>query len=392
MKVDKSKWDVMTFSQVGKSQLGKTLDSNKNSGKPYPYLCAYNVGYGTFNLSTVKTILLEDEELEKYLVKKGDLLICEGGDTGRCAIWEDDMPIYYQNALHRVRLNDNVNNRFIMRYMHYLKRIGIIDKLSHGQTIKHFTQKGLNRLVFKLPSIEEQEVISTELDALQKVIDGYREQIADLDALAQSIFLDTFGDPITNPKGWEIKSLKDLVSKMSTGPFGSMLHKEDYCNEGIPTINPQDIKNNQISVESIAKVNFEKASELRKYTLNENDIVIARRGDLSKCAVIRNEHKGWLCGTGSFFLTLQNYNPTLFFYCYTSESIQKYLNDKCIGSTMPNLNQGILTSLKFPVPPLELQQQFATQVEAIEKQKDLLRQQLADAEMLMAERMQYYFS
>ena len=146
MKVDKSKWVETAFAEIATSQLGKTLDANKNKGLPYPYLCAANVGMGYFNLSNVKEILLEDSELEKYLVRKGDLLICEGGDTGRCSIWDSEQPIYYQNALHRVRFNEDTHNKFIMYYLHYYKKVGVIDRLSHGQTIKHFTQKGLNKL------------------------------------------------------------------------------------------------------------------------------------------------------------------------------------------------------------------------------------------------------
>lgn len=280
-----------------------------------------------------------------------------------------------------------VNSSFLAYALSALKWKG--NRAVKGVTIN---KKTISEKNFSLPPIGLQDNIAAELDAIQEVIDGYKDQIADLDALAQSIFLNTFGDPISNPKGWEMKPIKELTIKMSTGPFGSMLHKEDYSADGIPSINPQDIKGNQISNANIARVNIVKAKELRKYVLDVNDVVIARRGDLCKCAVIREEQKGWLCGTGSFFLTLLDYNPTLFFYCYTSRSIQKYLNDKCIGATMPNLNQGILSSLKLPVPPIELQQRFANKIASIEQQKDLLRQQLADAEMLMAERMQYYFS
>lgn len=392
MKVDKSKWEKLTFSQIGKSQLGKTLDSKRNMGKPYPYLCAVNVGYGNFNLSNIKEILLEEDELDKYLVKKGDLLICEGGDTGRCAIWESDKPIYYQNALHRVRFKDGINNRFIMYAMHYLKLNGTIDRYSHGQTIKHLTQKGLNKLVFNVPNITVQQTIASEFDAVQEMIDGYKAQLEDLDALAQSIFLDTFGDPITNPKGWKMNKVSDLSMKMSTGPFGSMLHKSDYTVDGIPSINPQNINNRKIITDDIAKISYQKAEELSKYIVRTNNIIIARRGDLSKCAIITDKEDGWLCGTGSFMLELKNILPILFYYQYTSQSVQKFLNDKCIGATMPNLNQKILGGLKLIVPPLSLQQHFASQVEAIEKQKNLLREQLKDAETLMAERMQYYFS
>ena len=392
MKVDKSKWVETAFAEIATSQLGKTLDANKNKGLPYPYLCAANVGMGYFNLTNVKEILLEDSELEKYLVRKGDLLICEGGDTGRCSIWESEDPIYYQNALHRVRFNDDIHNKFIMYYLHYYKKVGIIDKLSHGQTIKHFTQKGLSKLSFRMPTISEQKGITSELDAIQTMIDGYKAHISDFDELAKSLFLDTLGDPVINEKKWQIKSLSSLCNKMSTGPFGSMLHKSDYVVEGIPSVNPQNIKGSKVVIDGIAKVSYQKAEELSKYYLKENDIILARRGDLSKCAIITLKEQGWLCGTGSFFLHIEEVLPIVFYYQFTSKSIQKQLLEKSIGTTMPNLNQGILSKLMIPVPPIDIQQKFASQIEAIEKQKAILCEQLADAEQLMAERMQYYFS
>ena len=392
MKVDKSKWAETAFAEIATSQLGKTLDANKNKGFPYPYLCAANIGMGYFNLSNVKEILLDDSELEKYLVRKGDLLICEGGDTGRCAIWESEDPIYYQNALHRVRFNDDIHNKFIMYYLHYYKKVGIIDKLSHGQTIKHFTQKGLSKLSFRMPTISEQKGIASELDAIQTMIDGYKAHISDFDELAKSLFLDTLGDPVINEKKWQIKSLSSLCNKMSTGPFGSMLHKSDYVVEGIPSVNPQNIKGSKVVIDGIAKVSYQKAEELSKYYLKENDIILARRGDLSKCAIITPKEQGWLCGTGSFFLHIEEVLPIVFYYQFTSKSIQKQLLEKSIGATMPNLNQGILSKLMIPVPPIDIQQKFASQIEAIEKQKAILCEQLADAEQLMAERMQYYFS
>lgn len=392
MKVDKSKWAETAFAEIATSQLGKTLDANKNKGLPYPYLCAANIGMGYFNLSNVKEILLDDSELEKYLVRKGDLLICEGGDTGRCAIWESEDPIYYQNALHRVRFNDDIHNKFIMYYLHYYKKVGIIDKLSHGQTIKHFTQKGLSKLSFRMPTISEQKGIASELDAIQTMIDGYKAHISDFDELAKSLFLDTLGDPVINEKKWQIKSLSSLCNKMSTGPFGSMLHKSDYVVEGIPSVNPQNIKGSKVVIDGIAKVSYQKAEELSKYYLKENDIILARRGDLSKCAIITPKEQGWLCGTGSFFLHIEEVLPIVFYYQFTSKSIQKQLLEKSIGATMSNLNQGILSKLMIPVPPIDIQQKFASQIEAIEKQKAILCEQLADAEQLMAERMQYYFS
>ncbi|MDO4160940.1 MAG: restriction endonuclease subunit S [Prevotellaceae bacterium] len=387
MRVDKSKWESKTFPQIGISQLGKTLDSKKNKGNPYPYLCALNVGNGTFNLSVIKEILLEDDELERYLVKRGDILICEGGETGRCAIWDSDEPIYYQNALHRVRLFDNIFNRFIMYYIHYYKQIGVIDRLSHGQTIKHFTQKDLKQLAFALPPLTEQKAIVSELDAVQEMIDGYKAQLADLDELAKSIY-----HSYIDNKNFTYVKFESICSKMMSGPFGTMLHKSDYVDtSGIPQINPQDIKGGVVVKDNIKFINPIKLNELKRFLLKENDIIIARRGDLSKCTIIKKEHINWLCGTGSCLVRITKVLPSIFYYWFTSDHIQTILNENVIGTTMPNLNKKKLQETLIPVPPLHLQQQFATKIEAIEKQKELVSQQLADAQTLFDSRMQYYF-
>lgn len=189
-----------------------------------------------------------------------------------------------------------------------------------------------------------------------------------------------------------MNKVSNLSIKMSTGPFGSMLHKSDYTVDGIPSINPQNINNRKIITNDISKVSYQKAEELSKYIVRENNIIIARRGDLRKCAIVTNKEDGWLCGTGSFMLELKDIFPILFYYQYTSKSIQKYLNDKCIGATMPNLNQKILGGLKVIVPPFELQQQFASKIEAIEKQKELIKKSIKETEDLFNSRMDYYFN
>lgn len=96
-------WEWVRIFTIANSQLGKTLDRGKQSGKEYPYLCSINVYWDSIDLSKVKTFLLQENELSRYQLRKGDLLICEGGDYGRCNVWENDEEMYYQNALHRVR-------------------------------------------------------------------------------------------------------------------------------------------------------------------------------------------------------------------------------------------------------------------------------------------------
>ena len=139
--------------------------------------------------------------------------------------------------------------------------------------------------------------------------------------------------------------------RFSTGPFGSVLHKSDYCESGIPIVNPTNIKNSLIEETSIQRINRDKYSTLSRYILSEGDIVLARRGNLSKCAIVTSKQTGWLCGTGSFFISLIGLDNRLFLDIYTSKYAQDYLESDSVGATMSNLNQGLLENLMIPLPP-----------------------------------------
>ena len=164
-------WEWAKLSDIAVSELGKTLDKGKNSGTPHNYLCAFNVKWCSFDFSVIKKILLEDEELERYKVRKGDLLICEGGDVGRAAIWESDQDIYYQNALHRVRFKNEINQYFYLYVLQYYKSLGMIDDVSGGVTIKHFTQNSMKKLSFPLPPIKEQYRIVSAINQYNTILD-----------------------------------------------------------------------------------------------------------------------------------------------------------------------------------------------------------------------------
>ena len=117
----KEGWIVKKLGEVCESDLGKTINKSKDKGHFYPYLCSINVLWNAFDFSTIKEAKFEETELDKYSVSKGDLLICEGGDIGRAAIWNFDNTILYQNALHRVRCYDNLNSMFCLYYLKYLR-------------------------------------------------------------------------------------------------------------------------------------------------------------------------------------------------------------------------------------------------------------------------------
>ena len=166
-------WEWVKLPAIGISELGKTLDKGKNTGSPRPYLCSINVYWNGIDLTQVKTALFTDEELSKYALQTGDVLVCEGGDVGRTAIWHDNRPMYYQNALHRVRFFGGMLPEFFVMLMECYKGLQILDNYSKGMTIKHLVQSSLKDIIFPLPPIKEQERVVERLNQLKPYIEFY---------------------------------------------------------------------------------------------------------------------------------------------------------------------------------------------------------------------------
>ena len=132
-----------------------------------------------------------------------------------------------------------------------------------------------------------------------------------------------------------------------------MVHKSDYVTaNGVPIVNPANIVNGTISSKNIMYISKDKSIELERYKLEVNDIVLARRGDLTKCTIVGNEQVDFICGTGSFFLHLISVLPQYFQLVYMSSYVQIILTTECVGATMNNLNQSVLSQILFPLPPL----------------------------------------
>ena len=166
-------WEWVTLKMIAITELGKTLDKAKNQGDYKPYLCSINVYWNGIDLTTVKEARFEENEISKYELKKGDLLICEGGDVGRSAIWENEQEMYYQNALHRVRFYGGINPYYFRLLMECYKGNKILDKKSKGMTIKHLVQSALNAIYFPLPPIQEQQRIVDKFQSLIPILEQY---------------------------------------------------------------------------------------------------------------------------------------------------------------------------------------------------------------------------
>jgi len=158
--------------------------------------------------------------------------------------------------------------------------------------------------------------------------------------------------PFDLPEGWAWVRLVSLIEAFITGPFGSALHKSDYVADGIPLINPMNITDGKVIPIDKMQVSPETAERLSSFKVAPSDIVIARRGDMGRCAVVQPAQKGWLCGTGSFILRFPAVLCSEYFaVCLRSPYSVELMSGNSIGNTMLNLNQTILKSILIPVPP-----------------------------------------
>jgi type I restriction enzyme, S subunit len=195
-----------------------------------------------------------------------------------------------------------------------------------------------------------------------------------------------FGDPVTNPKKWKVINMSECAERIQIGPFGTQLHEEDYIDNGIPLINPTHMKDGKIFPNSAFSISSEKHQQLSQYHLEIDDVILGRRGEMGRCAIISENENGWLCGTGSLFIRPKHelLNSFYLFCVLSSQSIKKYLEKASQGVTMANLNKTIVSQIPMTIPPLDLQKEFAQRVEAVEKLKAIHRASLTELQALFA--------
>lgn len=260
------------------------------------------------------------------------------------------------------------------------------NKAVMGMTLNKAT---LSEKMINIPSIEEQKDIADKLDAVDLLIDIQRRQLTKLDDLVKSRFIEMFGDPVENPHGFRKVALSELA-EIKIGPFGSLLHKEDYIEGGHPLLNPSHIVDGKVVPDSKLTISDKKYDELEAYHLHIGDVVMGRRGEMGRCAVVPSE--GFLCGTGSLLIRTKGEVTADYIQKIISfPSFRKMIEDMAVGQTMPNLNVPIVSKFQIIKPPIEVQKNYYKFVAQTDKSKLAVKQSLEKLETLKKSLMQQYF-
>lgn len=248
--------------------------------------------------------------------------------------------------------------------------------------------KFLKETQIPLPPLAEQKRIAGILDAADALRAKRRESLAQLDTLLQSTFLDLFGDPVTNPMGWEIVPITDVVKGkygIKAGPFGSALKKEDYVESGYRVYGQEQVIAGCFDVGDYY-IDQSKYERLKACTVAEGDILVSLVGSYGKVLIVPDGIEPGIINPRLLKITPRQELVTSLHLAtlIKNESTQKKLQSMSHGGTMGILNASLLKQLSIPLPPLDLQHRFAAIVESVEQQKTLQRAHLAELETLFA--------
>ena len=304
---------------------------------------------------------------EEYVIHKGDLIVGMDGEFN-IARWKSIDALLNQRVC-KLKAKEGTNEEYLRFAL--VKALKTIEDKTAFVTVKHLSAKELNKLELDMPGIEEQNVRAESMAKLEKVISHRKEELSALDNLIKARFVEMFGNPVTNEKGWNQKQLGEITTKLGSGatPKGG---KEAYQEDGITLIRSMNVHNGLFEYKELAHISEGQATKLDNVTIEENDVLL----NITGASVARS------CVVPSKILPARVNQHVCIIRC-NQRIVPEFLNKLLIddnyqrllwsiargGATREAITKQQVESLKIIVPPIELQNQFADFVHQVDKSK-----------------------
>ena len=299
------------------------------------------------------------------------LLPGNGANVGQVIYYDGQFEVYQ-----RTYVLQKTNESILLKYLYY-HILGFwknynLDK-QYGSATNYIKMGNFLNYLFPLPpTLAEQQRIVNRIESMFVKLDEAKEKAQDVvdgfETRKAAILHKAFTGELTakwrkengvSDDSWVEKTLGEICSEIKIGPFGSLLHEDDYIENGIPLVNPKHISNQLIKPDTKVSISNEKAEELKSYRLLKNDIVLGRRGEMGRCAPVSENENGWLCGTGSMILRLKpEYQARIYSILISSHKSVLYFEENAVGTTLKNLNEKIVKNLPMPIISLPEQQEI----------------------------------
>ena len=358
--------------------------------KGIPFIRANNISKNTI-IDEDMRFISEDKHaiLKKGQLKQNDLLFTNRGIIGQVGIVPDK---YIGANINAQIVRINSGNKFTNKYLMYcfLKQElkNQMTKLETGSTLKQLPIRQLKKLNIPIPPLEQQEKIVKVLDLTSNLIEKQKELLEKYDLFLKSKFIEMFGDPISNPMGWENDVLSNVCPNKGDfvdGPFGSDLKVSDRTDEGIRIIQINNVGENEFRDKNKAFIRQEKYLTLKRHEVLQNDIIIAKMGEpiARSCFLPKHIDKAIIVADCMRMrITNNDYNRVFICFYLNFYTTKVLIDNLSHGSTRTRINLSILKTLEIIKPKVELQNKFALIVEKIETIKEKENQKLKQFEDL----------
>jgi type I restriction enzyme S subunit len=351
-----TEWQVKKVGDIADTQLGKMLNKGKQSGKyAKPYLRTDNIHWGRIDLTEIKEMDILPEEQDKYLATKGDLLMCEGGASGRTAIWNEDYDISFQNHVHRIRPKDlkEISPKYLLYYFEWFIKNGFASDLIKGVTISSLSQSGLRSIEVTYPSISEQnqivELLEYHLSRLDAALADVKQAKVKAAQFRMSVLHSVFNSA-TNTSDWDSTTLEKIgVWKTGSTPLSK---NPEFQGDDVKFVTPGDIGFGG-KLGSVARtISNQGADSVRRVTPPSVHLVCI--GTIGKVAWT-NEIVTTNQQINSLEVNAFENNPEFLMWLIASPELQEKLWGNSSSTTVPILNKGKLEKIACSIPSLETQ-------------------------------------
>ena len=396
MKEDNMKqgWEIKKLGEVCEVIGGSTPKTNEPTYWDGDYFWVTPAELdGTKLISSTKRTITEAgvKSAHLQLLPAGTVLLSSRAPIGKVAI--TTVPMYCNQGFKNLICSDKLYNCYAYWFLY--ANTEYLNALGTGATFKEISKKVVEQIPIPVPPLPVQEQIVSELDLLSGIIEKKREQLKELDALAQSIFYDMFGDPITNEKGWEVKKLGEVCEVTS---FKRVLI-EEVVETGIPFIRGTELTALSKLPNSkdypftlfITKEHYERVKAISGVPTIGDLLIPSINSEGLIWELDTDEPRYYKDGRVLWVHTNHKYNYSKALKYILSNKLRMMYNELASGATFIELKLFVLRDIELPFPPLPLQHQFASKIEAIERQKELIKQSITETETLFNERMQHYF-
>jgi len=309
------------------------------------------------------------------------LITCRGATCGTLNI---SLPKSYING--NAMALDNLSNNVEIKYLFYSLSVRGFRDIITGSAQPQITKVGLEKIKIPLPPLSVQKSIAEKLDKADALRKKDQELLAQYDELAQSIFIDMFGDPVKNEKGWEISKIENIILTIDN------IGRQKFA-EKIQYVDISSIDNVRKKITKTAHFNLDKRPSRAQQILKKGDVLLSTvRPNLKNIAI--NDVDDYIGSTGFFVFRCKKeiINKNYLFEALNSDSVTEKFERMVSGANYPALKSSDIKIFELAVPPLSLQNQFAEKIKNIEAQKAILKQQAQESENLFQALLQESFS